>query len=110
MPEAVEGFVKDMASRAVTEILEGREDQVKRYLRLDGYTGRDHDHDVIHGTIFETGAIQLRKKIAQAHADLIQNERIADLESQLSALEERVRERDVEIERLRELRSNYGMG
>ena len=102
MPEVVEGFVRDMASRTVKEMLEGRDDQVRRYLSLDGYTGREHRHEVIHGTLFEAGAIALRKKIAQAHADLIQNERIKDLEAQVASLVAQVCKKDAEIERLRE--------
>lgn len=112
MSEAVEGFVRGMAGRVVEEILEGREDQMRRYLGLDGYTGRSdgqtiskreiHDfHPVIHGELFETGALALRKKIAQAHADLIQNERIKDLEDQVASLVAQVRKKDAEIEAFR---------
>ena len=115
MSETIEGFVRGMAGRVVQEILEGREDQMKRYLGLDGYTGRSDGqshfvrerspaemHPVIHGELFETGAIALRKKIAQAHADLIQNERILDLEDQVKSLVDQVREKDREIANLRE--------
>jgi len=109
MSETVEGFVRGMAGRVVEEILEGREDQMRRYLGLDGYTGRATDgpnnrvaHPVIHGELFETGAIALRKKIAQAHADLIQNERIVDLEDQVESLVTQVRSKDAEIEALRD--------
>lgn len=101
MSEVIESFVKNMASDVVTQILEGREDQMRRYLGLDGYTGRDRKHEVINGTLFETGAIALRKKIAQAHKDLIQNERIKDLEDQVFSLVERINKKDSEIEILR---------
>lgn len=115
MSETIEGFVRQMAGRIVTAILEGRDDQLKRYLGLDGYTGRSdfqspyvrqrdisEAHPVIHGELFETGAIALRKKIAQAHTDLIQNERILDLEDQVKSLVAQVRKKDAEIEVLRE--------
>lgn len=115
MSETIEGFVRGMAGRVVEEILEGREDQMKRYLGLNGYTGRSDAqskyvrerspaemHPVIHGDLFETGAVALRKKIAQAHADLIQNERILDLEDQVKSLVDQVREKDREIDNLRD--------
>lgn len=102
MGEVIEGFVQDMASRVVTEILEGRDDQMRRYLGLDGWTGRDREHSVIHGTLFETGALALRKKMAQAHADMIQNERILDLEAQVKSLVSQINKKDNEIETLRE--------
>jgi len=119
MSESIEWFVRDMAERTVKEMLEGREDQMRRYLGLNGYTGRsdgqtvgspkpiDRMHPVIHGELFETGAIALRKKIAQAHADLIQNERIKDLEDQVASLVAQVRKKEVEIEALRDRVCQY---
>jgi hypothetical protein len=73
-----------------------------RYLGCDGYTGRDRDHSVIHGTLFETGAIALRRKMAEAHTDLIQNERILDLEDQVRSLVNQINEKDRMIALLRE--------
>ena len=102
MGEQVEWFVRDMAESAIKEILEGREGQMRRYLGCNGYTGRDRQHSVIHGKFFETGAIALRKKIAQAHADLIQNERILDLEDQVKSLVDQVNEKDRIIESQRD--------
>lgn len=113
MSGAVEGFVRDMATRTVDAIIRGNEAEVRRYLKLDGWTGRHDDkpawgaredvasaHPVIHGRLHENHAIQLRREIAQAHADLIRNERIADLESIVASLEAQVAKRDAEIERL----------
>lgn len=115
MSETIEGFVRGMAGKVVEEILEGREDQMRRYLGLDGYTGRHEEnpafgrkkdvreaHPVRHGKLFETGAIELRKKMAQAHADLIQNERITDLEDQVKSLVAQVVKKDQENEALRD--------
>lgn len=120
MSETIEGFVRDMAGKVVEEILEGRDDQMRRYLKLDGYTGRHEEsptygrkkdvseaHPVIHGKLFETGAIALRKKMAQAHADLIQNERITDLEDQVASLVSQVAKKDMEIEGLRNRVNGY---
>jgi len=41
---------------------------------------------VIRGKLFETGAIELRKQIVDAHAELLKAERILDLEDQLKSL------------------------
>ena len=115
MSETIEDFVRGMAGRVITEMLEGREDQMRRYLKLDGYTGRHagqsefvrsrgvgDTHPVIHGELFETGAIALRKKVAQAHPELIRCERIKDLEDQVSSLVAQIRQKDAENETLRE--------
>lgn len=81
-------WVEDMAEKTVKAILDGNQNEMIRYLSCDKryYTGRDREHSVIHGKLFEAGAIELRRKLAQAHADLIQNERILDLESQVASL------------------------
>jgi hypothetical protein len=80
--------VVDMASRSIEAMLEGNEEQMRNYLGCPpgGYTGRDRDAAVIHGTLFETGALGLRKKLVEAYRDLIGNERILDLESQVKSL------------------------
>jgi hypothetical protein len=60
---------------------------------------------VIHGAIFETGAIKLRRELVEAHADILKTERMADLESiieglrsQIVKLEERNPSAPVEVE------------
>jgi len=93
-------FVAEMAKNAVTSMLEGNEDQMRRYLGCErgSWTGRSDGayfsthrkpedwHPVIHGNLFVTGAMKLRRDIVQAHADLIANERIKDLEDQVTSL------------------------
>lgn len=81
-------FVVKMAENAVNSILEGNEKRLKYYLSCNeyNYTGRDRDHSVIHGTLFESGPFELRKKIVEAYPELLKNERIKDLESQVSSL------------------------
>jgi len=98
-------WVQDMAKRAVEALLQGNEDQMRRYLSCDKrgsdgqyicYTGRtdgvhygasrDPAHPVIHGKLFETGAVELRKQVAQANEALIRDERIRDLEDQVKSL------------------------
>jgi hypothetical protein len=75
-------YVCEMAKRTVEAILQGNEDQMRRYLGCERghWTGRsdspeygrkrtdDEWHPVIHGKLFETGAMELRKQIAEAPA------------------------------------------
>lgn len=113
----------DMAQRAVEMLLEGNEDQMRRYLSCDkrgpdgeyiGWTGRsdsrvwgnprrDEDwHPVIHGQLFEQGAVALRKKIVDAHRDLLVNERILDMEDQIKSLVAQNVKLTKELEELRQ--------
>lgn len=119
-------WVIDMAERAVEQMLAGNEDQMRRYLSCDkraedgeyiGWTGRSDSkyfgnqrkqgewHPVIHGRLFEQGAVELRKKVVDSNRDLLVNERILDLEDQVRSLVEQVnkanREREAMWERVR---------
>lgn len=117
----------DMAERALEQMLAGNDDQMRRYLSCDKrgkdgqyicYTGRSDgaynnreiagQHPIIHGRLFETGAIELRKKVAQANEALIRDERIKDLEDQVKSLVEQVNkangERENMWQRLRDAR------
>ena len=101
----IASHVQEMAQDAVLALLDGNEDRMRSYLSADpnGWTGRDKKHvSVIHGKLFETSAIELRKKIVEAHADLIKNERILDLEAQVGALVEKVNELETYNYRLTE--------
>lgn len=100
-------WVKQMAEKAIEAMLNGDEETMRRYLSCkEGYwTGRDRDHPVIHGEFFEQGCILLRKRIVDAHAELLKNECILDLEDQVRSLVDQVnkisREKDEMWERLR---------
>ena len=113
------GWVADMATRAVEQILEGNEDQMRRYLSCErrgpdgayyGWTGRsgspywsrkDHEgHPIIHGKLFEQGCVALRKKIVDAHRDILTNERILDLEDQVKSLVAQVNKANTEKEEM----------
>jgi hypothetical protein len=97
-------YVADMAERAVEQMLAGNDDQMRRYLSCDkrgedgqyiGWTGRSDgygnpSHSVIHGRLFEQGALALRKQVAQANEALVRDERIRDLEDQVKSLVEQV--------------------
>jgi len=103
-------FVEDMARRTVEAILQGNQGEMVRYLGCDrGYwTGRSdsptvmrereqHEwHPVIHGRLFEQGAVKLRRDIANAHADLIKDQRVLDLEDQVASLVAQVNKADQE--------------
>jgi hypothetical protein len=89
--------VREMAGRAVEALLEGNESEMIRWLSCDkrGYTGRsdgygtrtiEEQHPVIHGKLFDSGCLALRRKIAEAHRDLINDQRILDLEDQVRSL------------------------
>lgn len=107
MPEALETMVRDMADRAVEAMLMGRPQEVRRYLKLDGWTGRDRDHQVIHGRLCEPSTMTLRAEVARANESLLRDERILDLEDQVAALVRQVTSKDAEIERLRDERRHY---
>lgn len=113
------GWVADMAEKAVEAMLQGNEDQMRRYLSCDkrgpdgqyiGWTGRsdgqtygmqraDHEqHPVIHGRLFERGALELRKQVASANETLIRDERILDLEDQVKSLVAQVNKANAEKE------------
>lgn len=114
-------YAAQMASHAVEMILEGNEDQMRRYLSCEkrgedgeyiGWTGRsdssyfgrqreDHEwHSVIHGSLFEQGAVALRKKMVDAHRDLLVNERVLDLEDQVKSLVAQVNKANAEKEEM----------
>ena len=99
LPYDLAQFTQRMADEAVTAILKGDDAEMRRRLHCDeGYTGRDRDHPVIHGRLFETGAIELRKQIVEAHAQLLKNERILDLEDQVKSLVEQVNKAEARAE------------
>ena len=97
--------------------IDGRsDDQMRRYLSCDkrgedgkyiGWIGRSDgygnpSHSVIHGRLFEQGALELRKKVAQANEALLRDERIRDLEDQVKSLVEQLNKANAENERLRD--------
>lgn len=99
-------WVAELAGKAVEAILEGNEEMMREYLscRSYGWNGRSGDHNlwnrdiaeqhpIIHGKLFEQGCVLLRKKIVDAHKDLLVNERILDLEDQVKSLVAQVNKR-----------------
>jgi hypothetical protein len=99
--------VADMAERAINALLEGNESEMIRWLkcdkrgyngRSDGYTGPNFriegQHPIIHGVLHENSTVALRRKIFEVHRDLIENQRIADLEDQVKSLVAQVNDAD----------------
>lgn len=93
-------FVAEMATNTVESILGGNEEMMRQYLgcRTGYWTGRSDSpvwgrereasewHPVIHGELFLQGAVKLRRDIVAAHPDIITNERVKDLEDQVTSL------------------------
>lgn len=57
---------------------------------------------LIHGSLFETSCMELRRSIVEAHPELLRNERIADLESVVEGLSRQVRELERDLEQCRD--------
>jgi hypothetical protein len=100
MANNLAAFVHQMAKEAIEAMLNGDEDTMRRHLHCQRgyYTGRDREHPVIHGKLFETGAIELRKGIVNAHPELLKNERILDLEDQVASLVKQVNDAEQRTE------------
>ena len=108
-------FVVEMAKNTVNAIINGNDEEMRRYLGCEfgAWSGRsdasywghkreiDDWHPVIHGTLFETGAISLRRDIVNAHRDLITDERIKDLQDQVASLVAQNNKLKDTIERIR---------
>lgn len=93
--------VADAVERTLEAIINGNEQEMRRYISCDPrWSGRSHQHSVIHGTLFESGPIKLRRLMAEAHPDLIRNERIADLEKLVADLTAQVNKLESDNARL----------
>lgn len=103
-------FIADVAARRATKfldrVLKGDKDAAMSLMgdRSGGsrikQLGCDHGEPwahLIHGSLFETDAIELRRKIVEAHVELLRDERIADLESIVAGLTKQVRELDKQL-------------
>ena len=98
--------VREFATRAIEAVLNGNEDELRRWLACGkrSWTGRgtyangESVHSVHDGKLFETGALQLRKKIVEAHPQLLRDERVLDLEDQLQALLQKLNKANARIE------------
>lgn len=95
--------VAHAVEQTIEAIIKGNEAEMRRYLSCDPYwSGRSHQHSVIHGKLFETGPLELRRLMAEAHPDLIRNERMADLEKLVTDLTAQVNKLQADNDRLYE--------
>ena len=72
-----------------------------RYESIGYNKGKPWAH-LIHGSLFLTNEVDLRRRIVEAHKDFFESERIKDLESIVDGLTRQVRELEQECERLYE--------
>jgi hypothetical protein len=99
------------AERFLERVLNGDDDAAMALLgdkhggsryRQDGCNHGKPWANLINGRLFESGGVALRRRIVEAHAELLRNERIADLESVVAGLTQQVRELIADLERCRE--------
>ena len=124
LAESLSSHVASMADRAIEALLAGNESEMIRWLKCDkrGYNGRsdgytspnspiERQHPIIHALLHENSHVALRRKIFEAHRDLVVNERIADLEDQVKSLIAQVneanRQKDAMWERVRDAEGRY---
>ena len=91
----------ERAEKFLERVLKGDDDAAMSLLgdKSDGdrirLGGCDHGKPwahLIHGSLFETGGIALRRQIVDTHAELLKSERIKDLESVVEGLSRQVRD------------------
>ena len=106
---ANESISQTAAGRAevfIERLLDGDEDAARMLFvnRNDRYrTGYEEGKpwaSLIHGRLFETDGIVLRRRIVEAHSELIRNERIADLESIVEGLTLQIKDLEAQIKRM----------
>lgn len=74
--------VLDGDDKAAKQLLGGNGDRYK----MGGHDAGEPWSQLIHGKLFETRGIRMRRKIVEANAELLRNERIKDLESIVEGL------------------------
>ena len=98
----------DRAERFIKRVLAGDSDAAKQLFYV-GNSGRYREigfdkgkpwASLIHGEVFETDAIELRRKLVEAHKDLLVNERIKDLQSIIDGLKDQVIRLENQIENM----------
>ena len=96
----------DRATKFLLRVLKGDEGAILELIggddtryHLAGYDKGKPWAQVIHGRIFETTAMKLRREIVEANADLLSNERIKDLESVVEGLQQQTAKLQIELDR-----------
>lgn len=83
-------YIAHMAERSVNALLQGNDQEMRRYLCCEelGYNPRDDDTvRNLFGELWDHAALHLRRRIVEAHAELLKNERILDLEKNVADLQ-----------------------
>lgn len=99
--ESVSRVAAARARKFLEAVLAGDSKAADNLFGLSGFDGRKSERPVIHGRIFEAEPIKLRRELVEAHADLLMNARIADLEALLEGARKQVVALDAELERWR---------
>lgn len=81
--DSVSAVAASRAAKFLEAVLAGDPDAAARLFGLTGFTGRrvPAEPPVIHGRVFESAPIELRRQLVEAHAELLRDARIADLEN-----------------------------
>ena len=105
--EYISNLAADRAETFLERVLKGDDDAAKSLLlgdqcgssryRTGGCEEGKPWASLINGRLFESGGIELRRKIVEAHADLLKAERIADLESVVDGLSQQIRKLEAQL-------------
>lgn len=90
--------VLDGDNKAAMALL-GDRDNRGRYSQLGHDKGKPWPY-MIHGSLFETDGIKMRRKIVEAFPDLITSERIKDLEAIVDGLQQQIVKMEKQMERI----------
>lgn len=88
--ESVNRVAADRAKKFLEAVLAGKPDAAANLFGLTGFDGRSIERPVIHGKIFEADPVKLRRELVEAHADLLRDARITDLENLLEQARKQV--------------------
>lgn len=107
--EFISAKAADRSQRFLERVLRGEEDAAKALLGDESNDSRYRSMgcdagkpwaNLIHGRLFETNGIELRRLVVEANADLLVSERIKDLESIVDGLTRQLHEKQAQIDRL----------
>lgn len=112
-PANLRGAAVERAKKLLEAVLEGNEEAASALFECgDSGRYRQSGHDkgepwtcAIHGNLYLTSAQKLRQAIVEKHADLLKDERILDLESQVEGLRLQIVEANKRLENL----GSYGV-
>lgn len=89
-----------MAQNLIDDVLAGKEGAAEKIFGLTAYDGREY-HSIIHGNIHEPSSILLRRRLVEAHADLLRDARVKDLEALVEKMRSDMAQLRAENERFR---------